>query len=196
MNPKFQLLSDPSRSIQQFKSYNKCADNFGWLTRDSNALFYDSGVDTGVYALVNNLKATHCTYYIGNSSYKNWQGLSVNTKSTKSLIDCDYILGEWGLSEDIYTITPESFYLFLVKRLANVEIIVTDHTEESKHFITILNEKNQKTREHIYEIEIRMYEFFEAELDFSIYQLDNSRDVSNLIRDKTILYYKSPYNEY
>ncbi len=196
MNPKIPLLSDPANSVQRPNSHNMYAENYGWFVRETDPIYHESEIESGLDNLLDNLKSIHCTYHVGDSSFKNWQGLSVITKGTKSYIDYDHIWVEWGSSENVFSITPESFYLHQVKRLSKVEIILVDNAEETKHFITILNEKSQVTREEIYEIEMRMFDFFETKLSFSILHLKHSHDILNLIKDKTVLYYKNPFNEF
>ena len=96
----------------------------------------------------------------------------------------------WG-GEGHLAVSPENTYLNEIYPLPNVKAVVLESTHDVKHFITVLYKRDIETREKIYDVEMRMFDQYpDEQFDFSIYCIDNKKEIDLVLKDKEILYYK------
>lgn len=88
-------------------------------------------------------------------------------------------------------VSPENTYLNAIYHLPNVKAVVLESTHYVKHFITVLDKRDIEIREKIYDVEMRMFDQYpDEQFDFSIYCIDNKKEIDLVLKDKEILYYK------
>jgi hypothetical protein len=89
-------------------------------------------------------------------------------------------------------ITPDNFYIKNVYHLPHVKGIIYEEYNNVLHFITILDSRNLKTREAIYEVEFQVYNIFKNRyFDFLTLYFNSLDEINEFLRGKEqhILYY-------
>jgi len=89
------------------------------------------------------------------------------------------------------TVSPENTYLNEIYHLPSVKVVVLESNHDVKHLITVIDKRDIETREKIYDVEMRMFDQYpDEQFDFSIYCIDNKKEIDLVLKDKEILYYK------
>ena len=66
--------------------------------------------------------------------------------------------------------TSWGIYVDSVSHLPNVKAVALRQTNDTRHFITILDKRNIETREKIYEVEMSIFDrYLNEQFDFSVY---------------------------